>query len=361
MRELGGALDALGIYEQAVATGNRAAVTALVETMLTAGAHPVAVLTDVIAAAQRAVGARWQRGEWTVAQEHAATAMAVAATKAVTQHVGRIPATRGRIVVACAEREWHALPAMIIDCALRAHGWETTLLGASTSPRRLNQHLQDLGPAAVAVSCSMLGALPATRRFIEASTTAGVPVVVGGAAFGYDDLRARALGATAWAPDAHGAVTAMDRLPAIVPPAPPLPVGPAGEQAELEVDHRRLIAVLRGRWSLTSAGHSPGDELSPATLADAEDALHQVLHAISAALLTGDPRPVAETFLWIADVLRTRKVHVVRVRELGELLADTLAEYPLARQLATEHFTVTLRVNPPPEGDYAEDVGTPLS
>ena len=50
----------------------------------------------------------------------------------------------------------------------------------------------------------------------------------------------------------------------------------------------------------------------------------------------------------------------MRVGELGELLADTLAEYPLARQLATEHF-VTLRVNPSPEGDYAEDVGTPLS
>ena len=159
-------------------------MTALVETMLTAGAEPVAVLTDVIAAAQRAVGARWQRGEWTIAQEHAATAMAVAATKTVTQQVRRRPATRGRIVVACAEREWHALPAMIIDCALRAHGWDTTLLGASTSPRRLNQYLQDLGPAAIAVSCSMLGALPATRRFIEASTTAGVPVVVGGAAFG---------------------------------------------------------------------------------------------------------------------------------------------------------------------------------
>src|SRR6478752_5702474 len=89
MRELGGALDALGIYEQAVATGNRAAVTALVETMLTAGVHPVAVLTDVIAAAQRAVGARWQRGEWTVAQEHAATAMAVDATKTVMRYVRR--------------------------------------------------------------------------------------------------------------------------------------------------------------------------------------------------------------------------------------------------------------------------------
>ena len=136
--------------------------------------EPVTVLTDVIAAAQRAVGDRWQRGEWTVAQEHAATAMAVAATKTVMRHVRRTPVTRGRIIVACAEREWHALPAMIIDCALRSHGWDTTLLGASTSPLRLNQYLQDLGPEAVAVSCSVLGALPTTRRFLLHAVSAAL-------------------------------------------------------------------------------------------------------------------------------------------------------------------------------------------
>ena len=227
-------LDTRRRYEDAVDSGDTAAATAIVDEMLTAGAQPVTVLTDVIAAAQRAVGARWQRGEWTVAQEHAATAMAVDATKTVTKHVRRTPPTRGRIIVACAEREWHALPAMIIDCALRGHGWDTTLLGSSTSALRLNQYLHDLGPEAVAVSCSVLGALPTTRRFIEASTAAGVPIVVGGAAFGHDDQRARALGATAWARDAHGAVTAMYGLPAVVSPASPLPADSAGEQAALE-------------------------------------------------------------------------------------------------------------------------------
>ena len=36
-----------------------------------------------------------------------------------------------------------------------------------------------------------------------------------GPAFGDEDVRARALGATAWARDAHDAVTAMEGLPAI--------------------------------------------------------------------------------------------------------------------------------------------------
>jgi hypothetical protein len=56
---------------------------------------------------------------------------------------------------------------VIIDCALRAHGWDTTLLGASTNPMRLNQYLQDLGPEAVAVSCSVLGSLPTCQVLCE--------------------------------------------------------------------------------------------------------------------------------------------------------------------------------------------------
>jgi methanogenic corrinoid protein MtbC1 len=325
-------------YELAVASNDTAVINALVDEMLTAGAEPVMVLTDVIAAAQREVGARWERGEWTVAQEHAATAMAVAATKAVMRHVRQTPTHRGRVVIACAEREWHALPAMIIDCALRADGWDTTLLGASTSPLRLNQHLQDLGPEAVAVSCSMLGALSTTRRFIEASTVAGVPIVVGGAAFGSDDRRARALGATAWARDAQGAVAAVNDLPAFVAPAPPLPAHSAAEQAALELDHRQLVVSLRSRWSLTDETNAPSEGPSPAALVAVDDVLNQILYAVSAALLTDDPRPVAETSAWIAELMQTRGVNYEQVRKLGVLIITALRDYPHARELVLRHF-----------------------
>ena len=55
------------------------------------------------------------------------------------------PNLRGRIVIACAEHEWHALPAMLVSAALRSRGWHVTLLGASTPTARLNRYLQDLG------------------------------------------------------------------------------------------------------------------------------------------------------------------------------------------------------------------------
>lgn len=325
-------------YDDAIASGDANTVATVIDRMLAAGEDPVTVLTDVIAASQREVGARWQRGEWTVAQEHAATALAVSATKVVAAHVRRVPPTRGGALIACAEKEWHALPAMIIDCALRADGWDTTLLGASTSPMRLNRHLQELGPEAVAVSCSVLGSLPTSRRFIEASTAAGIPILVGGPAFGPDAARARALGATAWARDAHDAIRAMRELPAVVAPAPALPAEALAEQSALELEHRRMVDQLRRQWSVASS------RTGSVNLADDEvvDVLNQTLHAVAAAVLTADPRPVSETSAWIDDLLRGRGADPACVVELGGLVCEVLRDYPLAAAVVAEHFGTEL-------------------
>ena len=107
---------------------------------------------------------------------------------------------------------------------------------------------------------------------------------------------------------------------------PPLPSGPASEQAALELDHRDLVARLREGWP---AGAVPevGDE-----------PLHQVLHAVSAALLTGDPRPIAETAAWIEDFTRLRGVDAAAVRRLGAVACAVLHDYPQARELMVRHF-----------------------
>jgi methanogenic corrinoid protein MtbC1 len=296
----------------------------VVDDALAAGVDPVALLTEVVGAAQRTVGEKWQRGEWSVAAEHAATAVATAATEAIARHVRQRPVTRGRVVVACAEREWHALPAMMIDCALRSDGWDTTLLGASTPALRLSQYLQDLGPDALAVSCSMLGSLPTTRRFVEASTAAGVPILVGGPAFGPDDLRARGLGATAWAADAAGAIAAMRTLPAVVPAAEPLPEASVAEQAALELAHTELIAELTAGWPGPAAGLD--SEL-------AADSVAQLLHAVWAALVTGDPRPIPQTVWWIGTLLEHRNAPAALIDDLRAEASRVLRDYPLAAAL----------------------------
>jgi MerR family transcriptional regulator, light-induced transcriptional regulator len=330
-------VDVAGRFDHALACGDEDAAVRLLDGLLEGGADLVSVLVDLIASAQRGVGRRWQQGAWSVAQEHVATAVATAATAAVARYARRVPVSEGRIVLACAEREWHVLPLMIVGYAIRASGWDVTLLGASTSPLRLSQNLHDLGPDATLVSCSVLGALPTTRRFVEASTAMGIPVVVGGAAFGRDDMRALAIGATAWADGPRQCLVTLRGLPAVVPAAPRLPLPQAAEQSALELAHLRLAGEIREQWSPTSR-RTATDPSTAAVDAVAHDVVHQALHAVSGALLTGDPRLLPETAVWIAEVLAARGADPRWVAELGRLLATTLRRFPLACDLVERHW-----------------------
>lgn len=316
--------------DAAVAAGDVDGAVTLVEDLLAGGLDPLDAV-DVIAAVQRRVGERWQNAEWSVAQEHAATAVATSALESVRRVGRRVTPERGRIVIACAEHEWHALPAMLVSAALRSRGWHVTLLGASTPTARLNRYLQDLGPDVTAVSCSVASGLPHSRAFIEASTTAGIPVLAGGAAFGPDARRAAALGATAWAPDARTAVQVVEELPLVVRAAAPLP-------SEVTVEHGRLLGAHRSLVSSVTQSWAAYADTGPDDQELLRDVVDQVVHAVGGALLTGDERLLAETATWASAVLTARGHAATACSELGTRLRGALRGYPLAGGLLEQHW-----------------------
>jgi methanogenic corrinoid protein MtbC1 len=319
-------LDDVERFDAAVARADVDEALDVVDGLLDLGIDPVTIMVDVIAPVQQRVGRRWQSGDWSVAQEHAATSVAVSALEAVSRATKQARGSRGTVVIACAEREWHAVPAMIVAGALRAQGWQTMLLGASTPTARLSRYLQDLGPDVTAVSCSVAAGLPNARGFIEASTTSGIPVLAGGAAFGPDEKRARALGATAWARDARGAAEVVAGLPTVVEPAPPLPVEVAREVASLRAAHGALVEEAMARTGATSGDGGP-----------VRDVLDHALHAVTGAVLTGDVRLLAETATWATDVLGSRGFD--RPDEtVRKGLSHGLREYPLAAGLVVRHW-----------------------
>jgi methanogenic corrinoid protein MtbC1 len=317
-------------FDRAVADGDREEALTVVEQLVATGVDPVAIMVDLVAVVQRRVGQRWADGTWSVAQEHAATGIATSALETVAALTRGGAPERGRAVVACAEHEWHALPAMLVASALRTRGWKVTMLGASTPTARLNRFLQDLGPDVTAVSCSVPAGLPHSRGFIEASTTAGIPVLAGGAAFGPDARRAAALGATAWAPDARSAVEAIEDLPRVVRAAAPLPAQVTSEQASLQGAHRTLLTAISGRWAATTSASADAGDL--------RDAVDQTLHAVSGALLTGDERLLHETSAWVDGVLAARGFPGQAHAELGSHLLLELHDYPLAVELLRDHW-----------------------
>jgi methanogenic corrinoid protein MtbC1 len=327
-----------GQFLDALATADPAAALAVAEKALADVGGPeepgavVDVLVHVVCAAQHEVGTRWLAGRWNVAREHAATAVSERVVAALGDRLP--PGHRGHVVVACADREWHALPARVVDAALRANGWRTTYLGASLPPVQLAQYLHDTGPDALALSCSLAGSLLGARRTIEASREAGVPVLLGGSALDREGLRAARLGAHGYAPDARSAADVVATLPRTASPAAPLAHPGADEAAEIGVRRAILAAAVRDRVDLAIGPGAVGEEWLEAL----DGLVPLVVDAVAAALLVADPTVLDEARDWAGMVLLHRGAGGEELAMVGRSLADELRELPEAAELLRHHW-----------------------
>jgi methanogenic corrinoid protein MtbC1 len=265
----------------------------------------------LLAEVQRKVGDLWQQNEFTVADEHAATAitdLALAAASLETQRAAsleaqrRAPARNGTLVVACAEEEWHVIPARMFAEQLRAAGWDVVFLGASTPAEHLKRFAAAEQPVAVAVSCTVPVHLHGARRTISAGHAAGVPVLAGGAAFGAAPNRATAIGADAWASTLDDAVAVLTGWAGNRPPL----AAPAVDDAlALTAAAERPVIVERAMTALISR-FPPAAEYSSWQLARTREDLDYILRFVEASLLTGDDSIVTSLAGWLTSVLAAR-------------------------------------------------------
>ena len=200
-------------YWSAVSAGDGRSALAVALAARDRGVRLEDVLTGLVLAAQLRVGELWAGNEWSVAGEHAATAVSEVVVRRLNEDLPD-PATGPLYLVACVEREWHALPALVVATGLKSAGLRTLYLGASASRDELVGRILDTGPRLVMLSASLTSSLPRVRRQIEAVRGTGTPVLVGGSAFDAGGVRARRLGATAYAADVAAAIAQLDTLPA---------------------------------------------------------------------------------------------------------------------------------------------------
>lgn len=303
-------------YLDALARADRGAA---LETVRRAAADSSAerVINGILAPAQIEVGNRWARGEWSVADEHAATAITEQALTAVVA-TGRRDTVdlrdRGHVVFTCAETEWHALPARMCAELLDLDGWSVTFLGASTPADHLERLVRRVEPLAVLTSCTTPLFLPGARRTADAAHSAGVPLLAGGAGFGPDGRWAGAIGADGYASTAAQASVVLEAWAAEPPALQALP--PFSEAfIDIETARRRLIEDTIDRLLLE---HRP-----EATLPDA-DAIDTLIGHVIAAELVGDEGIVEDGLAWWRSVQRARGVAEGVVRDTVETLAACL-------------------------------------
>ena len=112
-------------------------------------------------------------------------------------------------MVACAEGDWHSLPAQMFAEMLRAEGFAVAFLGASTPADHVAAFLSRQRPDALAVSCNLALFFGGVTRLADAAHRHDIPVLAGGRALGRDPRRAARLGADAWAAGIDGAVAVL--------------------------------------------------------------------------------------------------------------------------------------------------------
>jgi MerR family transcriptional regulator, light-induced transcriptional regulator len=304
-------------YFDALVRSDPAAATDVVLDLLESGASLSEIVEDVIAPAQVLVGELWERGEWSVAQEHAATAVTEAAVSAVWVMTARRQLTDGpHIALACAEGEWHAVPARMAAALAAEAGAHVTVLGPSMPSDHLRRRLDARDIDLLAVSCTVPVNLLGAARCVAAARAVGVPVLVGGRAFAGRPQRAEAIGA-------DGLLAAPQEL---VDPPPAV-----RDHVRLAEESLRLDAVSDATIDQVFARVVAADPriagLPPAHQDRTREDLRWIVRFTGAAVLTGDPTVLDEFFASLLRILHGR-VPEELVLSGADIVADELE--PLA-------------------------------
>lgn len=287
---------------------------------LDSGMTPAHFVDTVLRPAQDEVGCRWYTNEWTVAQEHAATAIADAVLALISLRTARSERSQTRLVSGCVEGEWHSMPARMLDATLVSGGFDVTFLGPSLPAAQFARSLNEINPTAALLSCTNPINLPGARRTIEVAHDAGVSVIIGGRALDAGGVRAKALGADAWATNAAGAASILASWgtgrPVLAHAAELCPEG-----AELELPQPGLVADCLGE--LLQRQPRLG-EMTAAQLERTREDIAYILQFCSAALITQDHTVLDEFTMWLRDLLAVRNVPAGTIRTSYQSIAAVL-------------------------------------
>lgn len=169
----------------------------VLETALGSGMEPEAVMLELVAPVLRSIGALWEQGELSIADEHRASAVASRLISRVGARFGRRGHKRGTVLLAAPSGEMHSAPVAIASNLLRWKGFRVIELGADTPADAIAQTAaQERGLVAVGLACTTKASLRSARRTVALlrEKVPDVSIVVGGAALD-DGVQAARIGA----------------------------------------------------------------------------------------------------------------------------------------------------------------------
>ena len=285
-------------------TGDAKRAAGLAVELYDHGASEESVITDLLAAAQHQIGERWQRNELSIAEEHLATGASETALYALSD-AAATPDSNGRIVVCCAEGDWHAIAAHMFAERLRAQGFIVAFLGASTPADDVAKFVERRQPDALAITCSLPLFYSGVTRVADAAHRFGVPVLAGGRALERGPARARRLGADGWGSNIYDAISQLTQWRASPPPI----------RNEPTVLHRGAVELEARAPELADSAFDDLARRFPAMsnydtrqLTRTREDMVFIARFVAAAQLVDDDTVLTEFLDWLAELLEARGV-----------------------------------------------------
>ncbi len=324
--------DSVAKFLQLAIDGDGSACTRLTIDLLDDGV-PSAVVIGLLAAVQREVGERWLRGNLTVADEHLVSISTQKALDALA-NTAEPPVPVGLIVVACAEGDWHSLPAQMFAELLRSRGFNALFLGASVPADHVAALLSRRRADALAVNCNLPLFYSGITRLADAAHHLGIPVIAGGRALGRDPSRALRLGADAWAPDLDQADTILRGWQRNRPRVARDETHLDAAAAELDADADRIADQAFG---ILVNSHPAMTCYDARQLARAKEDLAFIARFATAALVVDDASVFSAFVEWLQTVLAHRAVPPAALHAGITALAPILSRQdPRAGKLAAD-------------------------
>ena len=273
------------------------------------------VITGLLVPALVEVGRQWAAGETGAAEAMAASAIVRSCIPRSALPTTQSPAKRRMVAVCCPPGEDHEIPGEMVAELLRQQGWSALNMGSGLTPQQLPRFLANQRPAAVLVSATTASALAGTAQIIAVAHGHGVPVLVGGAAFGRDDLLALRLGAAGWASTVSQAVVLLETwrcAPPALPTRPSLPDGYVQLTAALPAIAAAATAIV----------HNFEEE--PRLRDETDECLDRLLRHLEATLLVDDGRILHDFVSRRSEYCRTRGQSAARLDDAMHAIAQAL-------------------------------------
>lgn len=198
------AADWAGRFEQCLVAGDETGAEHLLDDALASGHDLFSLYLEVVSPALVAIGARWQRGELQIHEEHRASNIVARLFARVSARFAHRGPSRGTIVVGGPSGERHALALTMVADLLRSRGWYVSDIGTDVPAAAFARAVRDVDQLrAVCVGVTLRESVAEARKVITAvkkEISPDVKVFAGGAAIDSEES-AHKLGADAWARD----------------------------------------------------------------------------------------------------------------------------------------------------------------